>query len=66
MHKRLFPAYTDAQLEAIVASGEASSPETLAKIVGELEARKAGISKPFATPQADWSSVTISRPRIDR
>jgi hypothetical protein len=44
--KRLFPAYTLAELEAFAAQGNASPA-----MLGEIEARKSGASKPFVVPQ---------------
>ena len=44
--KRLFPAYTLAELEAFAAQGNASPA-----MLGEIEARKDGTSKPFVVPQ---------------
>lgn len=43
---RLYPAYTLAQLEAFVAQGKGNPA-----MLGEIEARKSGASKPFVVPQ---------------
>lgn len=46
---RRFPGHTDAELEAGIA--RVSDPEKREAMVNELAARRAGLSKPFATPQ---------------
>ncbi len=43
---RLFPAYTLAELEAFAAQGKANPA-----MLGEIEARKSGASKPLVVPQ---------------
>lgn len=55
-NKRMFPAYTTAQLEASIAKGVTpyNNAETVAKMKSEVEARKSGASVHRPTPQVPW------------
>lgn len=56
---RRFPGHTDTELEAAIT--RATDPEHRKKMVDELAARHAGLSKPFATPQITGGKPIIGR-----
>jgi hypothetical protein len=53
--KRMFPAYTLAELKAMTER----DPETAKKIEEEIKAREDGSSVHVPTPQVSWSDVKI-------
>jgi hypothetical protein len=56
---RRFPGHTDAELEAAVA--RQTDPVRREAMETELANRRAGISKPFATPQIGGGTPIVGR-----
>lgn len=56
---RRFPGHTDTELEAGIA--RMTDPEKREAMVNELAARRAGLSKPFATPQLAGGTPIVGR-----
>lgn len=63
-HKRMFPAYTLAQLKERLP--KVTDPDTKKKMENEIAAREAGTSQHLRTPQAKWDGCAVKADNRER